>query len=225
MTNSPTTVEEDTVHSQYHDSNSNNDNSSLESSSEAFDNLVISSTAVLSRIESRLPCPTCKKSVMYFCYYCHQVVGCDRSEIPTLSLPVKLDIIKHAKEKDGKSTAIHAKIIAPEDVAIYTYPDHVPDYKADGRTLLLFPGHDALVVDGTWHQAKGIVRYSNVLNQLPKVMIRTEKTRFWRFQDLAPREYDNLLYYFKFFYDFIQNKYRTTGKPFTRRYQGDYIKY
>lgn len=38
-------------------------------------------------------------------------------------LPIKIDIIKHAHEIDGKSTAIHAAILAPEDVKIYTYPD------------------------------------------------------------------------------------------------------
>lgn len=38
-------------------------------------------------------------------------------------LPIKIDIIKHPREIDGKSTAVHAAIIAPEDVKIYTYPD------------------------------------------------------------------------------------------------------
>lgn len=37
-------------------------------------------------------------------------------------LPVKIDIIKHPNETDGKSTAVHAKLIAPDDVSIYTYP-------------------------------------------------------------------------------------------------------
>ncbi|KAI8052404.1 DTW domain-containing protein [Syncephalis plumigaleata] len=230
-----------------------------------FGHLAISSTAILNQINARLPCPKCKKSVMYFCYYCHQVVGYDASDIPTVSLPVHLDVIKHSREKDGKSTAIHAKILARDDVTMHSYPDDVPNYPDDGRTLLLFPGHNArslvdidpasfdrlVVVDGTWNQAKAMVRYSPVLGRLPKVMIRTEKTRFWRFQNIAPDhlatieaiyyfyreyhnayaktpyagEYDNLLYYFKFFYNMIQNKYRDTGKPFTRRYQGDYIKY
>lgn len=45
-------------------------------------------------------------------------------------LPVKIDIIKHPNETDGKSTAIHAKILAPSDVTIYTYPC-IPDYEKD----------------------------------------------------------------------------------------------
>lgn len=45
-------------------------------------------------------------------------------------LPLKIDIIKHPKESDGKSTAIHAKILASRDVTIYTYPC-IPDYEKD----------------------------------------------------------------------------------------------
>lgn len=45
-------------------------------------------------------------------------------------LPIKIDIIKHASEIDGKSTAAHAAVIAPEDVTIYTYPC-IPDYSTE----------------------------------------------------------------------------------------------
>lgn len=37
-------------------------------------------------------------------------------------LPVKIDIIKHPNETDGKSTAVQARLLAPQDVTIYTYP-------------------------------------------------------------------------------------------------------
>ena len=47
-------------------------------------------------------------------------------------MPVKIDIIKHAREIDGKSTAAHAAVLAPGDVNIYTYPC-IPDYGADER--------------------------------------------------------------------------------------------
>jgi hypothetical protein len=40
---------------------------------------------------------------------------------------VQVDIIKHAREMDGKSTAVHAAVLAPEDVRIFTYPC-IPDY-------------------------------------------------------------------------------------------------
>lgn len=42
-------------------------------------------------------------------------------------LPLKIDIIKHPNETDGKSTAVHAKLLACEDVTVYTYPC-IPDY-------------------------------------------------------------------------------------------------
>lgn len=41
---------------------------------------------------------------------------------------MKIDIIKHPNETDGKSTAIHAKLLAPEFVNIYTYPC-IPEYE------------------------------------------------------------------------------------------------
>jgi len=42
-------------------------------------------------------------------------------------LPFKVDIIKHPCEVDGKSTAVHAAILAPRDVTVYQFPD-IPDY-------------------------------------------------------------------------------------------------
>ncbi|KAJ0056553.1 hypothetical protein NL108_010364, partial [Boleophthalmus pectinirostris] len=59
-------------------------------------------------------------------------------------LPVKIDIIKHPNETDGKSTAIHAKILAPDDVNIYTYPC-IPEYDKD-KVVLVFPGPKAVTV-------------------------------------------------------------------------------
>ena len=44
-----------------------------------------------------------------------------------LKLPLKIDIVKHSKELDGKSTAIHAVMLASKDVNIYTYPA-IPNY-------------------------------------------------------------------------------------------------
>lgn len=47
--------------------------------------------------------------------------------IYVFQLPFKVDIIKHPRELDGKSTAVHAAILAPYDVTIYQFPD-IPDY-------------------------------------------------------------------------------------------------
>lgn len=56
-----------------------------------------------------------------------------------------MDIIKHRREIDGKSTAAHAAVLAPNDVNVYTYPV-IPEYQLDGQTVLLFPGADAKTV-------------------------------------------------------------------------------
>lgn len=54
----------------------------------------------------------------------------------TFQLPIKIDIIKHAREIDGKSTAAHAAVLAPDDVTIYTYPD-IPDYGEDEKVKMV----------------------------------------------------------------------------------------
>jgi len=49
------------------------------------------------------------------------------SLIYVFQLPFKVDIIKHPCEVDGKSTAVHAAILAPHDVTVYRFPD-IPVY-------------------------------------------------------------------------------------------------
>ena len=46
--------------------------------------------------------------------------------------------IKHCAEVEGKSTSSHARILAPDDVAIHIYPE-VPHYQDTSRVLLLYP--------------------------------------------------------------------------------------
>lgn len=92
-----------------------------------------------------------------------------------LQLPLKIDIIKHVKEIDGKSTAIHAAILASADVSIYTYPD-IPNYENERDStvchnafcfyfkhhlispqicingqVLIFPSHDCTNVHGIFN--------------------------------------------------------------------------
>ena len=91
--------------------------------------------------------------------------------------------MKHHGEVDGKSTAVHAAIIAPSSVKIHTYPD-IPEYDP-GDTILVFPSKDSqsmehilknfseeeseltkesqtfpfstvVFVDSTWNQCHGI---------------------------------------------------------------------
>nr|XP_046248809.1 tRNA-uridine aminocarboxypropyltransferase 1 [Scatophagus argus]XP_046248815.1 tRNA-uridine aminocarboxypropyltransferase 1 [Scatophagus argus] len=114
--------------------------------------LKLASHAVLEEAQQRgrLKCSKCGGSRMFFCYTCCSLVGVTLQEIPVIKLPVKIDIIKHPNETDGKSTAIHAKILAPSDVTIYTYPC-IPDFEKD-KVVLVFPGPGAISVqDMMWH--------------------------------------------------------------------------
>merc|ERR1712029_922284 len=168
---------------------------------------------------------------------------------------IQIDIVKHAGEVDGKSTAVHAKVLAANQVDIYTFP-YFPDYNKDD-TVLVFPGPDSyslsqlknismsssrkrefqlkriVFIDSTWNQFMQFDR----IKSLDKVMIESRETMFWRYQTGKPKEYlstieaiyylcvdyhtdvmdepyggeyDNLLYFFKFMFEKIQNLYTTT---------------
>ncbi|XP_039765746.1 tRNA-uridine aminocarboxypropyltransferase 1 [Pararge aegeria] len=110
-----------------------------------FNGLKISKSDILKDLTNRSPCPRCGKSRKYFCYTCYVPVAQLEGRIPRCTLPIKVDIIKHKHEIDGKSTAAHAAVLAPGDVNVYTYPD-VPEYVNDGRTVLLYPGTQACTV-------------------------------------------------------------------------------
>ncbi|XP_063833852.1 tRNA-uridine aminocarboxypropyltransferase 1 [Ostrinia nubilalis] len=132
-----------------------------------FENMAIENSEPLNSLNGRSPCPKCGKSRMYFCYTCFvpvsQLDGC----IPLCKLPVKVDIIKHRREIDGKSTAAHAAVLAPLDVNVFTYPD-VPNYQHDGSTVLLYPGIEAKTVRELFTGKKSDVTYSEqLLAELP----------------------------------------------------------
>lgn len=42
-------------------------------------------------------------------------------------------------ESDGKTTALHARVLAHEDVKVYNWKD-MPEYSQPERVLMLFPG-------------------------------------------------------------------------------------
>lgn len=82
-------------------------------------------------------------------------------------LPIKVDIIKHCREIDGKSTAAHAAVLAPDDVTIYTYPD-VPNYEIDGQTVLLYPSAEATTVNELFEKCTSKSTYTEqLLAELP----------------------------------------------------------
>ena len=95
-----------------------------------FDVIDVGDTLKLSKVVERSVCGICGKSRMYYCYTCYVPLNTTCEIIPKMAqrLPCMVDIIKHPREVDGKSTAAHAKVICPSDVRIFTCPD-IPDYE------------------------------------------------------------------------------------------------
>ncbi|KAJ1862386.1 hypothetical protein LPJ73_000776 [Coemansia sp. RSA 2703] len=235
------------------------------SGAEAYDidTLQVDPKTVLDGCGERVACSKCGKKVRFFCYVCCVPVGQLVGKIPQLRLPFKMDILKHSGELDGKSTAVHAKIVAPSDTRLMTYGDDSLEGIDLARTLLLFPGPDAqdicqvdqatfdrvVVIDGTWRQAKGMVRDDPRLHLLRKVTVRPRQTRFWRYQSLDDSymatieaiyflyrdsvvsgeykgEYDGLMFFYKYFYHYIQEEYAAQPeRRFTWRQRERYIDY
>ncbi|XP_027587917.1 tRNA-uridine aminocarboxypropyltransferase 1 isoform X2 [Pipra filicauda] len=120
--------------------------------------LQLASQEVLEKAKKsgRSKCPRCSSSRMFYCYTCFvPVETVPTKEIPTVKLPLKIDIIKHPNETDGKSTAVHAKLLAPDDVTIYKYPC-IPEYEEKRHEIaLIFPGPNSVSVkDIAFHLQK-----------------------------------------------------------------------
>lgn len=108
-----------------------------------FPDLKINSADFLDSLEGRSKCSVCHKSRKYYCYTCFVPVAEIADRIPQVKLPIKIDIIKHPGEVDGKSTAAHAAVLSSQDVTIYTYPC-IPEYKNKDKVIMVFPGESAI---------------------------------------------------------------------------------
>ncbi|KAI8337859.1 DTW domain-containing protein [Blakeslea trispora] len=206
--------------------------------------LKIQDDTVLYQNAERNKCEGCGKQVKHYCYYCYQVLGMDRSSVPNISLPVHLDIIKHEGETDGKTTAIHAKVLAYDDVSIYNWKQ-MPQYEQPERVLMLYPGPDAkklseisresfdhlIVIDGTWKQANKIVRNTPQLQKVQKVTIEPRSTFFWRYQDISVNYLSTIeaIYYLYVEYTQAYSKVEYDGQfdnlLFYYKYMYDLIQY
>ena len=70
--------------------------------------LSISDTSPLNDITERGKCGVCAASRMYFCYTCHVALPEVDRIIPRIDrLPIKVDIVKHPHEIDGKVIPIY----------------------------------------------------------------------------------------------------------------------
>ncbi|CAG9771464.1 unnamed protein product [Ceutorhynchus assimilis] len=133
-----------------------------------FQGFNIDDTEGLNKLEGRHPCPKCGKSRKLFCYSCFIPISPLQGKLPKVKLPIKIDIIKHKHEIDGKSTACHAALLANEDVNIFTYPD-IPDYTNES-VVMIFPGQNAISVSQlvSGSSFESILEYQQQpLDQLP----------------------------------------------------------
>lgn len=86
------------------------------------------------------------KSRKFYCYNCFVPVKGIEDLIPRVKLPIKIDIIKHQNECDGKSTSAHAAVLAPDDVRVFTYPC-IPEYPDPSKVVLVFPGKNSFTLE------------------------------------------------------------------------------
>ncbi|KFH62761.1 hypothetical protein MVEG_11287 [Podila verticillata NRRL 6337] len=192
--------------------------------SSPFADFQITDTSILDRVP-KAHCPKCHRNSRYFCYKCLDLVGdFPEGSVPQLKLPIHLDIIKHEQERDGKSTALHAGVLAPRDVTVYEW-NQMPQYENVDRLLLLFPSEGAkqlseidpasfdklVVIDGTWDQAKKMSK-SSTLARMKRVTIAPHETLFWRYQRKASDHLATVeaMYYFLREY---HETYLTTPPP------------
>ncbi|PVU92661.1 hypothetical protein BB560_006042 [Smittium megazygosporum] len=147
---------------------------------------------ILDLCTTRPICPTCSFHFKYFCYNCYSLNPCIEKLLPKVNLPLNLFVFKHFQELVGKSTVIHAKILAPDQTSIFSYPDQIPQSIDPSTCLLLYPSKDAktvyelaeenslskfttlIVIDGTWKQARGITSTESRPEHLSKHNVDTK---------------------------------------------------
>ena len=158
--------------------------------------------AVRASAGGRAPCARCGHTRLMYCYTC----GCALAAAPAprVALPLRADVWHHRAEHRQKSTALHARILAPADVRLVEYPAAagacVGAYGPE--TLLLYPAPDAVdvaalpdavvaaarrvvVVDSPWQKTGGMLAHP-ALRGVRRVRIRGAATAFWRHQSHGP---------------------------------------
>uniref|UniRef100_A0A914XUG5 tRNA-uridine aminocarboxypropyltransferase 1 n=1 Tax=Panagrolaimus superbus TaxID=310955 RepID=A0A914XUG5_9BILA len=155
----------------------------------------------------KITCDSCGKKRLYFCYDCHKYVSGMDQKVPSIELPVSVEIIKHPAEKNSKSTAIHCKLLAPNQTRIFDSKGDIPYFnnsKQFPNTVLVYPDTSAISIaeyvkengpiqtyiflDATWQTVKEIKRKKE-LRGIPTVMLRTYETEYWRPQNGLSNKY------------------------------------
>ena len=86
--------------------------------------------------QARSVCPSCDSTFHLYCSSC--LIPLNHIP-PSVSLAKSLIIYKHPREASSKSTAIHAKLLAREDVDLIESDLENHEAIDPSRTLLLYP--------------------------------------------------------------------------------------
>ncbi|KAJ3193941.1 DTW domain-containing protein 1 [Irineochytrium annulatum] len=144
-------------------------------------------------------CEVCETTHRAYCPRCAAPLG--GHVPPKVRLPVPMDIYRHPRELEGKTTSVHAKLIAPDDTSLYVSDIHHDideirnRYPDPSRVLMLFPTEDSIplqdvpaggfdrlvVIDGTWKHARSMCMGLQPLG-FTAVRIPDQRTLFWRYQ-------------------------------------------
>ncbi|KAL8584976.1 hypothetical protein ACOMHN_043612 [Nucella lapillus] len=146
-----------------------------------FPDLQITDSTFLDSTDSRYKCERCTKSRKFFCYTCCTPNPALKDRLPKVKLPVKIDIIKHQSESDGKSTCPHAVVLAPQDVTVYTFPC-IPDYGKE-EAVLVFPCKEA----STLKEMAKTANSADVTSRPPKAASDTVTTATSESGSRSPR--------------------------------------
>ncbi|XP_055526277.1 tRNA-uridine aminocarboxypropyltransferase 1 isoform X2 [Wyeomyia smithii] len=75
-----------------------------------FSGMRIADTTFLKDVEGRSPCTVCGKSRKYFCYHCYVPVAELQGRLPSVKLPVSIDIIEHKNEIEARRQGYPASL-------------------------------------------------------------------------------------------------------------------
>ncbi|XP_067827264.1 tRNA-uridine aminocarboxypropyltransferase 1 [Heptranchias perlo] len=161
--------------------------------SDSFKDLKLASQTILETLQQngRSKCPKCQSSRMFYCYSCFLLVdGVNSDEIPKVKLPLKIDIIKHPNETDGKSTAVHAKLLARDDVNIYTYPC-MPEYEDEKHeVVVVFPGPKSVSLEDIPKYLPNIAKKKSVPATSSKNVRSHDESYTWEGPELKRAKHD-----------------------------------
>ncbi|KAI9923272.1 hypothetical protein PsorP6_000254 [Peronosclerospora sorghi] len=151
----------------------------------------------------RLPCTSCRRSYKFYCPKCNIPLGVPKNvTVPSLVLPLRVHV--WFQDKIKKSTAPHAKVLAPQDVEIIPYPPAsdtvLPRYTRD-NAVIVYPSFKAITmdeinvdelrdirtlifIDCPWQKAPVIMTHPAIANlRYVKLARPPKESKFWRYHN------------------------------------------